>query len=466
MLAASSTLAQTPLPQAPSAMPRPLILPGGMVVQRETPGAMPLTLDDAIALGVKSNATVVLAGQQELFVRGQVLTVENALLPTLSVSAYTQAQEIDLAAMGFKPSVLSSISIPGFNLTGFAQIVKVNTTNAQINLSQALTLPALYLFRAAKKATEATERNTQNARGGVVLSVGGYYLRTLADEAQLNNAVALAAQDQIIFNNAVARRDAGVGINLDVLRAQVQLQNQQQQVISVTDAVAKDKIQLNRVMGQPAGQELDLVDTVPFAEYAGLSLEDAVQLAYTRRKDLLGTEAQLQVALETAKAVKYERLPTIGIGGFYGVLGQTTGSYHGDFAAEGKIEFPIFIEGTLRGQREIATAQIVALRQQRDGIRAQIEADIRASLLDVQSSAELVKVARLNQVLAGQELSDASDRFAAGVDDDLPVVEAQAALEGAQAQVIQSEFQYNYAKLQLARNTGVVESEYKQYLGR
>ena len=56
--------------------------------------------------------------------------------------------------------------------------------------------------------------------------------------------------------------------------------------------------------------------------------------------------------------------------------------------------------------------------------------------------------------------------FTAGVDDSLPLVRAQAALEGAQAQVIQAEFQYNYSKLTLARNTGVVETEYKSYLGR
>ena len=57
-------------------------------------------------------------------------------------------------------------------------------------------------------------------------------------------------------------------------------------------------------------------------------------------------------------------------------------------------------------------------------------------------------------------------RFTSGVDDDLPVVRAQATLEGAQAQVIQTQFQYDYAKLTLARNTGVVESEYRTYLGR
>ncbi len=87
-------------------------------------------------------------------------------------------------------------------------------------------------------------------------------------------------------------------------------------------------------------------------------------------------------------------------------------------------------------------------------------------MLDVQSSAELVKVARSNVDLATEELQQASDRFAAGVDDNLAVVQAQAVLASAQTKLVGTLYQYNAAKLQLARNTGVVETQYKVYLGR
>ncbi len=459
--------AQGELPPAPSAVLQSLQMPSGVVLQKEQPGVMPLRLDDAIALGVKNNAQVVLQTDQEKFVRGAILTAENALLPTLAFKGYTQTQEIDLAAMGFKPSSLAGISLPGFNGADIQEIVKVNVTSAQLTVSQTVfNVPAFYLYRASKRASDATVQNTLNVRGGTVLAIGGQYLRTLADLSQLRNAEALVKQDQVVYDHAKAERDAGVGINLDVLRAQVQLQEEQQTVIRDENAVAKDKIMLNRQMGQPAGQEIELVDTVPFAEFEALPLEEAKALAYTRRKDLLSLEAQLGLAQETEKAIKFERLPTLGVGGFYGVIGETTGLYHGVFAAQGKLSVPIFEEGTLRGEKEVAVAQTMALKRRIASTRDQIEADIRTAMLDVQSSAELVKVARSNQVLATQELDDATQRFTAGVDDSLPVVRAQAALEGAQTQVIQAEFQYNFAKLTLARNTGVVETEYKQYLGK
>ena len=115
---------------------------------------------------------------------------------------------------------------------------------------------------------------------------------------------------------------------------------------------------------------------------------------------------------------------------------------------------------------EVTAAQEIALQHQIESLRVTIDAQIRAAMLDVDSSAELVKVARSNVDLATQALADTRDRFAAGVDDNLPVVQAQATLANAQSRLISTEFQLNQAKLKLARNTGVVETQYKQYLGR
>jgi outer membrane protein TolC len=136
------------------------------------------------------------------------------------------------------------------------------------------------------------------------------------------------------------------------------------------------------------------------------------------------------------------------------------------FTAQGVLKIPIFEEGRFRGETEVAAANEIGLRRQIDSLRVTIDAQVRASRLDVESSAELVKVARSNVDLATQELEDTRDRYAAGVDDNLPVVQAQATLAAAQSRLIATEFQFNQAKLALARNTGVVETQYKQYLGR
>jgi len=464
---AAQQLAQATLPAAPSATARPLKLTGGVTIDVEQPGATSLTLDDAIAIALKSNTDIKLRMQQEQFVYGEQLTALNTLLPSIKASAYVRAQEIDLAAMGFKPG---SIKIPNFS-GNFPSIVKVNTANAQLSASATLfNAPAFFLYRATEKAREATNWATLSSRGGVVLQIGGLYLQALADEAMVRNAQALVKQDELVYEHAKASKEAGVGINLDVLRAQVELQSERQKLVQAQNAAAKDKIQLNREMGQPAGQELHLVDAVPFSDFDADSSDQAIQAAlvtaYEKRKDLRQLEAQLDVAHETSVALRYERLPVLGFGGYYGVLGELGGLYHGDFVAQGQLSIPVFQEAQLRGQKEVAAAQEIGLGRQIDGRKAQIEADIRSSLLDVQSTAAVLKVAQSNVDLAQEALTDATLRFTAGVDDNLPVVKAQTTLEGAQAQVIQAAFNYNYAKLLLARNTGIIETQYRTYLGR
>jgi outer membrane protein TolC len=460
--AAGAQTQNTDLPQAP--VPNGLKLPGGVLVQRATPGALPLSLDDAISRGEKHNLQMLLVIQNERLVHGQVLTVENNLLPSLTAKGNVEAQQIDLAALGFKPSSLAEF---GINPATFPTIVKVNTASAQLSMNQQLfNVPAYYLYRSAQKAADVAHLSTLNLLGGVTLGVGTQYLLALADESQIENARALEKADDVAYEQAKASHDAGVGTNLDMLRARVQLQTQQQAVISDENAFAKDKIALNRMIGLTADQEITLTDTAPYAEFAELPLPDAMRLAFQRRKDLLSLQAQLEVAARAQKAVKSERLPTIAFDGDYGVLGEIGGLYHGVFAATGKVSVPVFEEGQLRGEGEVAQAQVIALRQQIESLRVSIEWQIRSAMLDVQSSNELVRVAKSNVDLATQEVQDASDRFKAGVDDNLPVVQAQAVLAAAQSRLVETLYEYNQSKLTLARNTGVVETQYKIYLGR
>ncbi len=436
----------------------------GVAVEHGQAGALALGLDDAIERGLQKNLQVELAKQNEAAVHGELLTVGNALLPGLTADLRTETQQINLAAMGFKPASLAAFGLPAGS---FHEIVKVDTTSASLRLEQQLfNVPAYYLYRAAQKAERAAEMTTLNVRGNVVLAVGTQYLQALAAEAAIANAKSLENADAEVLRQATASHDAGVGTNLDVLRARVQLQTQQQVVINAENALAKDKIALNRLIGLPAEQELELTDTAPYAAYATLSHEDALKLAFERRKDLLDLEAQMEVARQTAKAVRSERLPSLSFKGFYGVLGETQGLYHGVFSAQGTLSVPIFQEAQQRGEREVAAAQMIALKQHIASLRVTIDAQIRSAMLDVNAADELVKVAQSNVELSTQELQDAMDRFSAGVDDNLAVVQAQAGLAAAQSRLVETLYEYNQSKLTLARDTGVVETQYKVYLGR
>ena len=301
----------------------------------------------------------------------------------------------------------------------------------------------------------------------MTLAVGTQYLLALADAAQIENARALEKADEVAYQQAKDSHDAGVGTNLDVLRARVQLQTQQQAVINNENAFAKDKIALNRMIGLPADQEITLTDTAPYAEFAELPLADAMRLAFQRRKDLLSLQAQLEVATQARKAVRAERycrrLRSMATTACWV---RSAGCTTACFLRRARSACRCFKRDSCAARVRSPTAQVIALRQQIESLQVSIEWQIRSAMLDVQSSNELVKVARSNVDLATQEVQDASDRFKAGVDDNLPVVQAQAVLAQAQSQLVQTLYQYNQSKLTLARNTGVVETQYKVYLGR
>jgi outer membrane protein TolC len=450
--------------KAPSTAPGP----EGVAIEQPSDTPLRLSIDDAVSLGLQRNVRLIYDRAKQKTVRGEQLGVINALLPSLHVSGSTATEEINLAALGFNPQASGSIfSQLGLNPADFPTIIKVNVTQAQISASQVLfDLPSYELYKGAKRETEVVDLDVLIGRGDLVLAVGSAYLQVLADQTNLANAQAQEQAAKTLFDQASQKRKAGVGTSLDELRGQVEYQQRQQTTIAADNQLAKDILQLNRIMGLPVGQKLELTDTSPFNELAEMDLDRAKETAYRHRKDLLSVQAQILVADREIRAVRYQRLPTVAFNGFYGVLGETTGLYHGVFTAQGSLKFPIFREAGQRGEEDQVNAQLTALHQRESDLRVAIDAQIRASMLDVQSANQLVKVAQSNVGLAQQVLSDARERFSAGVDDNLPVVDAQASLTSAEFQLVQALYQFNVAKLNLARNTGVIETRYRTYLGK
>jgi outer membrane protein TolC len=440
---------------------------GSVTIVKPTDGVKPLTLDEAIGMGIEHNLALIEARQQELGAKAQTSESLQSLLPTVTAQADSGAHSINLAALGFSTSLIGKAAtlFPGLDVASIPTIVKVNVTDAMVNYSQTLfSLTNIDRYRAAKANERAAYFSRQSSRGLVVLTVGDAYLQTLALGAQVDNAKALLQADQVLLNQAVAEHQAGTAANLDELRARVQFQTQQQAVVSAEVNFAKAKIALNREIGLPAEQEIQLTDTAPYADLATMNIDEAKRMAYQSRQDYQGLQAQVRAAQLQRRAAKWERLPTIDFQGNYGVTGVTGGLYHGTFAAAGSLNLPVFEEAKFRGDSGVAAANLTNLTEQLAALKEQINQQLRDSILDVQSATELVRVAQSNVELARKELEQTTDRFQAGVDDNLPVVQAQATLADAETTLVNTTSQHNQAKLGLARNLGIVDTQYATYV--
>jgi outer membrane protein TolC len=435
---------------------------GSATISAVTPDVIQLSLDDAIVRGLEHNLALTLATQNQGIAHAQSLGELAPLLPDVNGTASYGIHQYNLAAEGFKPGLIA-----GSPLGDIPLIQVVTVGQAQANYTQSLFNVSRYMsYRSSQANEKAAFYNTQSSRGLVVLTVGTTYLQAVAAASEMENARALLHTDETLLYQAVEQHKAGVVANLDELRARVTYQSQQQALIASENSFEKAKIALNREIGLPAAQKIVLVDAAPYQDLAALTIEEARQQAYANRQDYQSIQAQVKAAQLNRQAAKYEHLPTLSAGGNYGVTGVAGGIYHGTFAAVGTINFPIFQEAKIRGDRSVAEAQLGSTMAQLSDTRSKIDAQLRDSLLDVQSSQELVRVSRSNVELATKTLEQVTDRFQAGIDDNLPVVTAQSTLADAQNQLVASLYKFNQAKLGLARNLGIIDTQYKAYLGR
>ncbi len=300
----------------------------------------------------------------------------------------------------------------------------------------------------------------------MVQQVAAAYLRAIAAASEVDNARALMATAEVLLDHAHAAHQAGTVSNLDELRARVQLQAQQQALIEAENSLEKDLILLKREIGIDPGQKIVLTDPAPYSELAAQTPEEVRAIAYQNRQDYQSLQNQALEFKAIHTAYRSQRLPSLSFGGYYAVSKVNEVGSHGNFVAQGTLSVPLFREARLRGDAQAAQAQQSAADAQLADLRGKIDQQVRSALLDVDATAKLVQVARSNVELATRALSDETDRVNAGVDDNLPLVTAQATLASAQSNLVESLYQYNLAKLALARAAGVLEQQYRVYLGR
>ena len=412
-----------------------------------------LTLDEAIQRGLKNNLGAILSGTQTAAARGQKLSQLQALLPSVDASVKETVVQADLAAQGLR-------------ISGFPTMIgPYGYTDLRASLSWSLVdVASLRNYLAARHSFAAAELSAQDARELVVLVVGNAYLLALADETRISSVEAQVATAKISLDQAVANHLAGTAPKLDELRARVDYQSLQQQLIVSKNALEKDKLALARTIGLPLAQSFTLADKAPYAAFDQLDVKAAIQQAHQNRKDLAAMAEQTKAAEEQRKAATADRLPTLTANADYGDIGVNVNHSHGTFDATGALSVPLFKEYALRGEAQQAQAKLDTQRAELSDKQAQVDADVRDALLDIESSQKQVEVARSSVDLASEALSEAQQRYANGVSDNLAVSQAEQSVAQANDQYVTSLYRHNVAKLSLARALGA-GADYKKYLG-
>jgi len=406
-----------------------------------------LSLQEALERGLAFNLGAAGLAQAVRQTRAQVTVARSALLPNINGNLSETVQQSDLAAMGLR------ISVPGFHIPTIAG--PFNYFALQASLSQTVAnLTALDNYRSAQATARASQYSLQDARDLVTLAVGGAYLQVLAAQARVDAAQSQLDTANAVFHQSTEQHAEGVLGRLNVDQSQVRTLTQQQQIITLRNDLAKQKINLARLTGLAPNAGYQLTDSFPFSPAPVRNVDAAVAQAEQQRADLKAAQSQVEAARKAVSAARAERLPSVAVSGDYQVIGTNPAQSHGAFTVVGSLAIPLWQGGRTAGDIAQAEAVLAQRQAELDDARGQIEAQVRQAYLDLEASAGQVELARKNLQVAQETLEMTRARMEAGVINTVEVVQAQQTVASAQLDQIDSVFAHNLAKLSLARALG------------
>jgi len=420
---------------------------------------MPLSLEQAVDLGLKHNLGLLLSRADTRAARGQRWEELSRLLPRVSAAPYVAASKVNIDQAG---------------LGGLAALFHISPSVGPFSYFDARAAVSQTLFdwksinaaRAAGETVKSVDYTLGDARDLVVLAVGNVYFQAVADEARIATDEAQVQTAQALWDQASAQVNAGTAADIDALRSRVELQSRQQQLIQAKNDFAIQKITVTRVIGLAPGQDFELTDKSLYKPPANITLEESLRRAYASRFDYRAAMSDVRAAELSRKAAAAGYWPSLSLETDYGTGGAHPSDATRVYDVRGTLSIPIFTGNSVHGDIQQAEARLEQSRERLGNLQAQVEADVRAAVLNLQSSAEQVNVARSNIDLADQTLAQSRDRFTAGVTDTVEVVQSQEAVAGAHEQYISSLYGYNFAKISLIRALGIGEQGVKEYFQR
>jgi len=409
--------------------------------------ALSLTLKDAVQIALKQNPQVVAARLLSLESDRNRQIARAALLPQANLTAAGALEQYNLASVERTTTRGSA---------GPYQFIQAGPAFSQ-------TILDLPLFRGYQVSTEGVRQTLAQesvTREQVVASVVTQYLLVLRAIATYEAAKVRVDLAQRLFEQASSLEKTGIGLKIDTTRAQVELQNEKQNLIDSETATHTTNYVLAQLLDLPANQEPAVADKLEFFTLPEFEKTASIAAALENRPEIKAQTSQERIANLEKKSASEERLPQLDFSGDWLYQGAhfndgiPTYSYRIDFT------LPLFTGGRIHA--EIAKAELEKKRiaENRNLLEAAIVQEVKTAIDELNAARQNVEVANLGLQLANDEVAQAERRFAAGVTTNVEVVTAQDALARANANQIDALYRFNQSRVNLAQAMGEVQNTY------
>jgi len=410
-------------------------------------GPLQLTLKEAVQLALKQNPQRIIARLLVSESDRNSQIARAALLPQANMAASGSVNEYNFQSIERSKQRTDA---------GPFQVIEAGPTFSQTLLN----LPQIRGYQIGREGTRQARADEQTTRETVVTAVVDQYLlvlRALATRDAANARVVLA---QRLYEQATELQKTGIGLNIDTVRANVELQNERQNLIDAETLTHTTKYGLAQLLDLPRDQDVEVTDRLDFYDLPVLEKGALLNQALSSRPEIRSLNSQQRIAKLTTDSAREQRLPQLDFSGFWYYQGSRFDNGVPAYTYEISLQFPIFTSGRIRAEEAHAKLEEQRVAETRRQLEAQIVNDVKSAFDQLAAARYSVDVANLGYKLAQEEVAQAQRRFQAGITTNVEVVTAQDALARASDNQIGALYQFNLSRAALARATGQIEAIY------
>ncbi|HVO57436.1 MAG TPA: TolC family protein [Dongiaceae bacterium] len=414
-----------------------------------TAPVLKLSLNEAVQLGLKQNPQRVLATLEVAKSKRASDISRSFLLPQASLGAAAALAQYNLHTVEANPPRKPA---------GPYQYAEAGPAFSQTVFS----LPTIRGYQAGREGVRQATATEEATREDVVLAVVDQYLLVLRAMATRDAAEARVALARRLFEQAEQLQRTGVGLNIDTVRANVELQNERQNLIDADTATRTTRYFLAELLDLPKEQEVDVTDHMDFFDLPDMDREEMLSRALRVRPEMRAVASEQRISALQRKSFAEERYPELNFSGFWMYQGEHFSDGIPAYHYQLSLDFPLFTGGRIHAEIERGKLQEKEVSEERRQLEAQIVREVKSSLDELTAARTAVDVANQGFDLANQEVAQAQRRFAAGVTTNVEVITAQDALARASDNQIAALYRFNQARAALAHAMGEIENTYSK----
>ncbi len=323
--------------------------------------------------------------------------------------------------------------------------------NANLNLSGLTDLARN--VRMKQVELDQTELNVQSVKQDIIRQVRKKYYVLLAAQ----RTVDIRTKSRDVYKDQYERTAEyyrlGLRPKVDVTTAEVNLNNESLRLIRATNAVKTASAALANTLGVTTTAILNVDEDVSF-DMLDLSLEQAVQNAYTNRPDVQSKRLDVRLSELKLNQAKAGLFPTLSLSAGYTKSGETLYLDTENAYVSVALEIPLFNAFKTYNGIQQAKLNVAGTQNQTRSLLNNVFLEVQNAYVQMQEAAESIPLAELNVEKAKENMELARGRYNEGIGDMISLKDAETAYTDAEISLLAARYDYGAAVADLKQAMG------------